>query len=143
MAPITKYGSEHQLNRKLMQAKQKHKRKILEYLANPDNEIPCREELASVCGIKRVTLYFHFTPDELSELETEGLEMRRKKYAPRLSKVDIALLERAASGDPQAAKLAYQRFEGWQEKAGLEVGGTLKIEVVDYASSEAENPDTS
>jgi len=99
-----------------MNAKEKHKRKILEYLANPDNEIPYREGLASICGIKRNTLYLHFTPDELSDLEAEGLEMRRKKYAPQLSKVDKALLEQAASGDPKAAKLVYQRFEGWSEK---------------------------
>ncbi len=99
-----------------MKAKERHKYKILEYIANPDNEVPSREQLAFACGIKRVTLYMHFTPDELHSLEVEGLEMRRKKYAPQLAKVDMALLERGASGDPQAAKLCYQRFEGWSEK---------------------------
>lgn len=108
--------TERQLDKKPMTAKERHKKTILEYLANPNNEMPRREDLASVCGLKRGSLYFHFSPEELSEFEAQGLEMRRRKYAPRLSKVDIAILDRAASGDPQAAKLAYQRFEGWSEK---------------------------
>jgi len=113
-----------------MEAKEKHKRKILEYLANPDNEIPHRERLAYICGIKRNTLYLHFTPNELTELETEGLEMRRKKYAPKLSKVDNAILEKAASGDPHAAKLVYQRFEGWSEKQQVDANISGEMTVI-------------
>lgn len=110
-----------------MKAKEKHKTRMLAYLANPDNEMPNREQMASIIGIKKTTLYLHFTPDELSEIETEGLNQRRKKYAPRLTKVDNAILDKAAEGDPNAAKLVYQRFEGWSEKKQHEVSGSPTI----------------
>ena len=100
---------------------------ILEYIGDPSNDFPTRSYIAvSVVGFKHhATLYNHFTPQELCEIETQGLARRREKYAPELSKVDMGLLQKAADGDAQAAKLCYQRFEGWTEKALLDVGVTL------------------
>jgi len=72
--------------------------------------------MPGVLGIKRTTLYHHFTPAELSEIEKEGLDARRTKYASLIAHVDQGLLKRAKEGDPQAAKLIYQRFEDWTEK---------------------------
>lgn len=100
-----------------MKGKEKHEHAMLEYLINPDNEWLDREHLASdVCGITRQTLYTHFTPDELQALESKALEIRRTKYSAQLGKVDQSVLKQAAKGDTAAAKLAYQRFEGWSEK---------------------------
>lgn len=95
--------------------KERHRNKLLEFLGNPENEFVNREHMPSVCGIKKATFRTHFSPTELAEIESEALEMRRKKYAPRLSKADSALLNKAAEGDVAAIKLAYQRFEDWGE----------------------------
>lgn len=117
-----------------MKAKQKHRTKMLEYLGNPENDIPNREGLAYAIGIKKPTLYMHFTPEELSEIEAEGLSERRKKYAPQISKVDTALLKKASSGDPLACKLVYQRFEGWSEKQQVDVSnpdGSMRPTIIE------------
>jgi hypothetical protein len=105
-----------------MKAKEKHEQKMIEYLSHPDNEWLNREDLASkVCGITKQTLYVHFTPAELSDIEKVSLKLRRSQYADKLAKVDQSLLKEAAKGDTAAAKLAYQRFEGWSEKQKHEV----------------------
>ena len=102
-------------------AKQRHETNLIEYLANPENQFPTRTDMAKkVLGISREAMYQHFNPRELSAIEKQALEIRRTKYAPQIAKVDAALLNRALSGDVQAAKLAYQRFEGWSEKQLLE-----------------------
>lgn len=88
---------------------------MLEYCGNPDNEYPNREGLAvRVMGYaNKSSMYSTFTPDELSELDRQALEIRRKKYAPHLSEIDRALIAQAKTGDHKAAELAYKRFEGW------------------------------
>ena len=106
-----------------MTAKERHQRTMVEYLSDPNNPFPTREALAEVCGISRVTMYSHFKPAELTLLEKEALALRRTMYAPDLSKVDAALLREAELGNPQAVKLAYQRFEGWSEKTSQEISG--------------------
>jgi hypothetical protein len=103
-----------------MKPKERYRVKLMEYLSEPANRMPSRTELAGILGISKPMLYNHFKADELTEIETEALKERRKKYAPHLSKVDISVLEKAAEGDSQAAKLAYQRFEGWTEKQRLD-----------------------
>jgi hypothetical protein len=106
------------MTKKIM-AKEKHRTTLIEYLSNPDNPIIPRVELSvQVLGFSRGSvIYVHFTPDELSSIEAEALELRRKCYASKLAQVDSAVLDRAIKdGDPSAAKLAYQRFEGWSEK---------------------------
>ena len=120
-----------------MKAKERYRLKIMEYLSEPMNQMPSRTELASIMGISKVMLYNHFKGDELTEIETEALKERRKKYAPHLARVDLGIMERAAEGDPQAAKLAYQRFEGWTEKQRLDHSSSdgsmsppTKIEIV-------------
>ena len=109
-----------------MSAKDRHKAKLIEFISDPENESPNRNEMAAILKLNIRTLYNHFTPDELHNIEKEGLEERRKKYAPLLSKADKALLDRAASGDPQACKLAYQRFEGWSERQIIDA--SVKVE---------------
>jgi hypothetical protein len=114
----------------MMIAKVRHKRKLIEYIGNPENDFPTREAMAvRVCQIKRQTLYSHFSPDELSEIESEALEVRRTKYAAQLTKVDQSVLKKAAEGDMAAAKLAYQRFENWSERKSTELTGDLGLDI--------------
>ncbi len=97
---------------------------MIDYLANPDNEWLDREHLATeICHITRQTLYAHFTPYELTDIESSALKLRRKQYSVKLSKVDQTVLNQAIDGDSQMAKLAYQRFEGWSEKQKHEIAG--------------------
>jgi hypothetical protein len=112
-----------------MKAKLRHKQKLLEYLGNPESDFPNREGLAVICRIRKQTLYHHFSPDELSEIESEALAIRRSKYAAQLIKVDQSVLKKAAEGDMAAAKLAYQRFEGWSEKKTNELTGYLGLDI--------------
>jgi hypothetical protein len=99
-----------------MKAKDKRRLKIIEYLGNPENPPPTRSQLATAVGYKsRQALYVMFTPLELQEIEKEALEIRRTKYAGALIKVDEALLRQAMSGDLNAIKLVYQRFDDWAE----------------------------
>ena len=44
--------------------------------------------------------------------------------------MDDSLLKKAQEGDVQAAKLCYQRFEGWSEKKRSEVTGD-KVEAIE------------
>ncbi len=100
-----------------MAAKDRWKCKIVEYLANPENDFPSREYLAlDVLGMKHKQHLFRiFTGAELQEIEREALEIRRTKYAASIALVDKGLLRKAAEGDSAAAKLVYQRFDGWAE----------------------------
>jgi len=77
-------------------------------------------------------IYRYFTPEELTEIEVQALAIRRRKYSLMLAKVDDGVLKRGAEGDPQAAKLAYQRFEGWEpsEKKKIDVTGEIRAQVV-------------
>ena len=100
-----------------MRAKERHKNNLLKYLANPDNEFLNRCRWGSgILGISTATLYEHFTPAEMAEIEDEALIRRRKRYSSNLARVDRALLSRAIEGDAVAARLVYQRFEGWSVK---------------------------
>lgn len=112
-----------------MPSKEAHRVKLIEYLADPDNPILTRKELATkVMGYKNPQgIHQTFNAAELDEIEQEALEIRRKKYASALSRVDAGLLKRAAEGDPAAAKLAYQRFENWSEKTNLNINGVIEI----------------
>jgi len=91
-----------------------YKAKLLEYLGNPQNEWPQnRIDYARIILNKAIkSLYDNFTPDELTEIEQEALQIRRQRYSPKLSQVDRRMLNSAAKGDTKAAKLIYERIEG-------------------------------
>jgi hypothetical protein len=97
--------------------------KLLAYLSDPSHGMLDRAEWSTlILGYKQAhSIYSHFSSDELNQIEWEALEIRRKRYASELSKVDKGVLEKAASGDSAAAKLAYQKFEGWNEKTTTEL----------------------
>lgn len=107
--------------------------KLLEYLGNPENDYLTRSAMSTkVLGYKREeAIYRVFTPEEISAIEAEGLEIRRKKYASQIASVDNALMKRAREGDPQACKLVYQRFENWSESKNLNVDSKLRLVALD------------
>jgi hypothetical protein len=58
-------------------AKIRHATKIREYIANPANPLVTRKRLAEdVLGLARQSLYKHFSPSELTQLENAALELR-------------------------------------------------------------------
>ena len=112
---------------------EQHRVKLVEYLADPENEFPSRSFLASnVLGFKNASvIYRHFTPAELDQIEAEALELRRRRYVRSFAAVDSAMIAKAKDGDPVAAKLIYQRLEGWNPaqkvESKVEVSGELTL----------------
>ena len=107
---------------KLM-AKDFHRQTLIEYLSNPDNPHLTRSQLSvDLLGFSQQSvIYTHFTPAELTEIEYEALELRRKCYALKLAKVDDGLIKKAIEGGAAEAKLVYERFEGWNPKQIKEI----------------------
>lgn len=97
---------------------------IIDFLGNPENEFLTRESMASdLLQIAKSTLYKLFSLDELQQIEIDGLALRRSKYSRQLVDVDKGMLKAAKKGKAEAAKLSYQRFEGWSEKHAHEHSG--------------------
>ena len=112
-------------------AKQRHRLKLLEYLGNPDNDFVDRTTQAQkVLGfVHQASLYNTFNKDELDEIESKALEIRRTKYKPGIAAADKALLAEAKAGDVPAIKLLYQRLENWSEKQKLDITGSISAEL--------------
>ncbi len=113
--------------------KLRYREKMLNFLSDPENDIPSRTTIAcDVLKMKYSThLYRYFSCAELNEILDEALGVRRKRYAADLARVDRGLLDRAISGDPAAAKLVYQRFENWEpsERKRVDVSGEVRAQV--------------
>jgi len=111
----------------------KYRDQLFRFLIDPSNDIPSRSTLAcEVLGLKYPNhLYKYFSCEDLNEILDEALHVRRKQYAAHLARVDQGLLRRAAEGDPQAARLCYQRFEGWEpsEKKKIDLSGEIRAKV--------------
>ena len=106
-----------------MNAKERNKRAILQYLSDGANPWPKRGVLATkVCGYADTRWFYRlFSVEDLDEIEQEALRVRRRGYSKYLAQVDLAVLKKAATeGDSKAARLAYERFEGWQKDSKAE-----------------------
>ena len=106
-----------------MKAKERNTLVILEYLSDSANLWPKRGELATkVCGYADTRWFYRlFSVDDLDGIEQEALRVRRRGYSRYLAQVDLAVLKKAATeGDSTAARLAYERFEGWQKDSKAE-----------------------
>ena len=116
-----------------MKKKAAYREILVEYLAMPENLPPSRGCLSTeVLGFRQTQqIYKIFTLEELADIEREALALRRARYASHMARTDRALLKKAAGGDVHAAKLAYQRFEGWGEKRALKAtcGANLSVHV--------------
>lgn len=88
--------------------------KLLEYLSEPDNPFISRIELSTkVLGYKQPrSLYAHFTPLDLAEIENEALEERKRRSARCRAVVYDALYKEAQVGNVPAAKEYLDRTEG-------------------------------
>ena len=104
-------------------AKEQHKLKLLEYLANPENEIMNRSTLAEkVLGISASVMYRTFNADELSDIEAEALRRRRSRFSLKISQVDNALFSKAIDDkDVKAIELVYKKFENWNPNQKIEI----------------------
>lgn len=80
-----------------MTRKEKNRQILLAYMGDPENDFPNRSQMAlSVLGYKQIrTMYFHFSPDELYEIEIEAWEIRKKRTIRQRSDVYHALYKRA------------------------------------------------
>ncbi len=108
-----------------MKAKHRHRKKLVEYLSDPNNDWIKRQEYHSkVLGLRgnNGQLYNYFSSQDLDKIEKEALELRRKRYSSVLSSIDKALISQALQGSVQAIKLCYQRFEGWKTSRRLNIG---------------------
>ena len=111
--------------------KESKRLKMVQYISDPDNIFPTRSDLAvTVLGYKHtVTLYKLFSPDELTEIETEGLELRKKRTARQRAAVYDALYREAVNGNVPAIKEYLDRIEG-KIKDKVEVDqGDVEIKV--------------
>jgi hypothetical protein len=112
-----------------MKAKEKHKINLLKYLGDWENDFPTRTEMAGILGLKKHTLWKHFSPAELQEIENEGLELRKKNTARPRAEVFQSLLAKAKRGNVQAIKEFLDRTEG-------KAKNTLDLNVVETLSDE-------
>lgn len=119
---------------RVMKSETRHRReidrqKLIDYLSDPNNKPLNRSLLAKkVLGVKSAqSLYARFDSAEMKEIEIEALEVKRKRYASHLSKVDDTLLKKAIAGDVNAIRLAYQRFEGWAPPKELKVKSDMQV----------------
>ena len=111
--------------------KVKHRIKLIEYIGNPNNDFPSRTEMSiDVLGFKQQhKIYQYFTLAELTDIEREGLDLRRSKYLKHSADIDVAMVEKAKSGDVAGMKLFYQRVENWSETQVREFKGKLGVTV--------------
>lgn len=93
-------------------AKERHKQRLLVYLGDWENNFPKRIEMPDILGIKRTTLYKHFSPNELLEIENEGLELRKKNSGRQRAKVYESMASEAKDGNVSAQKEFLDRTEG-------------------------------
>lgn len=99
-----------------MRKKEIHRAKIIEFVSNPENPFLSWTRMSHhVLKHKNPKSVYHlFDAGERDAIFKEALELRRKRYTCLLAEVDKALFHKAMTeGDPSAAKLLYQRFEGW------------------------------
>ena len=101
-------------SQKQSNTKEENRRKISTYLNDPDNEWLHRTGLGvTVCGYKdQRTLYKHFSPEELTEIENEALEERKRRSAGKRAVIYDAMFLKAKDGDVAAMKEFLDRTEG-------------------------------
>jgi len=97
-----------------MRRKQRLTEKLIEYLADPENDFPSRSEMSvKILGYKnRQSVYTLFRPEELTEIEHRALEERKRRSSRVRAQMYKALHELGLSGNVQAIKELLDRLEG-------------------------------
>ncbi|MCP4365416.1 MAG: hypothetical protein GY800_08990 [Planctomycetes bacterium] len=87
---------------------------LLDYMGNPENEFPNRSEMAlSVLGYKEISsMYKIFTKEDLTEIEVESIQERKRRSSKDVASVYKKLLKEANGGNVQAIKEYLDRIEG-------------------------------
>lgn len=78
-----------------MHVKERYKLRLLRHLGDPEIDFPPRRDYPQIVGVSKKTIYKHFTPLELSEIEAEAVDMRKKSCSRQRANVLSALYERA------------------------------------------------
>ena len=75
--------------------KQRHRETLLVYLSNPELPFPIRARYGDLLGITKKSVYDHFTPDDLSDLEQEAYAKRKSVSVRQRSNILKAMYDRA------------------------------------------------
>lgn len=75
--------------------KERYRLSLIAYLSDPEKPFPIRRYYGDIIGKTRKTVYDHFTPDELLEIEKEAYENRKMSCVPQRSNVLKALYDSA------------------------------------------------
>ena len=78
-----------------MTAKERHKIRLTEKLGDPNLDFPKRGAYPNMLGISKNTLYKHFSPLELQEIENAAVIIRRESCCRQREQVMNALYKRA------------------------------------------------
>jgi len=115
-----------------MRAKDRHRLNLLKYLGNWENEWPKRVQMHDILGITRATFRHHFSPADLTEIEHEGLELRKKNSSRERAEVYKAMLKVATKGNVKAMREFLDRTEGKvKEKLDVSLASDLSDEEID------------
>jgi hypothetical protein len=96
-----------------MTAKERHRKKMLEFWGNPENDFVNRVTMhTEVLGLTAQTFYRHFTPFEIQDIENEAYDTRKKNSTRQRGEVIQALYEEGKTGNVPAAKEFLDRTEG-------------------------------
>lgn len=81
----------------------------VQFLLETDGEGKTQAQIAKDFGVSERTIYAWKKKVDWDWVK----EQRRKKYAPKILEVDAAMFKAAVAGDVSAAKVLYERFDGW------------------------------
>jgi hypothetical protein len=111
-------------------AKERHKQRLLKFLGDPENDYPPRQDYAKLLKVSVVTLYKHFPPDELQEIENEAYEIRKKNSTKQRAEVLKSMFSEAKQGNVSAATLFLERTEGKvKEVKDINMTGEMNVNV--------------
>lgn len=78
-----------------LKIKVRYRATLLAYLSNPEMPFPIRSKYGDILGKTKKTVYDHFTPEDLSELEIEAYNNRKNSCVRQRANVLKALYDRA------------------------------------------------
>lgn len=87
-------------------------------------------EMAVLLGVSERTIYEWKKKADWSSIK----DARRKLYSHNILKIDSAMIKAAESGDVQAARVAYERFDGWVPTSAMISKTTTDSELVELAA---------
>ena len=95
-----------------MTAKERHRMVLLKFLGDPENDYPARQEYAKILKIAPSTLYKHFSPADMLDIESEAYELRKRNSTRQRAELLVAMFKEAKKGNVSAAKEFFDRTEG-------------------------------